>query len=251
VDGGEGGEVMARATEAYGIAAKVVAACVFLSVAAVIVESVDWVEAAYGPLLRTIEVLVGVVFTIEYAANIYLAERRLRYVLSVWGLIDLLAILPTILSFVSLGPLGAANFSALKVIRTLRVLRVLRVLKLARTAALRARQSLDQDRGTLWLDLQIYFMALFTAMVVSASLMWYAEKDAATGFANIPEGLWFAIVTLTTTGSGAPIPVTPMGRVVAVATMLTGLALFGVLASVIGRTMLSSLFGETQPRAQA
>jgi voltage-gated potassium channel len=222
-------------TRLYQVTSQVIIACIFLSVAAITAESVDWVEVQFAPVLAFVEVLVVAVFSIEYAANIYVAEDRQKYIFSFWGIVDLISILP---SYV-----GLLNVTGLKILRTLRVLRILRILKLSKTAALRAQQSVHAERNTLWLDLQIYLIALFTAMILSATVMWYAEKDAGSGFISIPEGLWFAIVTLTTTGSGAPVPVTIFGRLAAAATMITGIALFGVLTSVIGRTMLSSLFG--------
>ena len=212
-----------------------IAATIFLSVGAIVLESVDWVVADYGAALHVLEWVVVVIFTAEYIAQIYAAEDRRKYLFSFWGIVDLLSILP---SYV-----GLLNITGLKIVRTLRVLRVLRILKLTKVAAVNAERTVQRRTSTFWLDLQIYLIALFTAMTVSATLMWFAEHDSNPLFANIPEGLWFAIVTLTTTGSGAPIPITLFGRLVAAVTMITGLALFGVLASVIGRAMLTSLFG--------
>jgi hypothetical protein len=115
-----------------------------------------------------------------------------------------------------------------------------------KVAAERARASSQASSDTLLVDLQIYMIALFTAMVMSATLMWYAEGDVESNSsaANAFEGLWFAVVTLTATGSGVNVPQTPLGRFFAGATMIVGLALFGVLTSVIGRAMLRSLFGD-------
>jgi voltage-gated potassium channel len=212
-----------------------IAFTILLSVGAIVLETVDWVVDQYGAVLHVIEWVVLIVFTVEYAAQIYAAEDRRKYLFSFWGVVDLLSILP---SYV-----GLLNITGLKIVRTLRVLRILRILKLTKLAAVNAERTVHRRTSTFWLDLQIYLIALFTAMTVSATLMWFAEHEANPMFANIPEGMWFAIVTLTTTGSGAPIPVTLFGRLVAAATMITGLALFGVLASVIGRAMLTSLFG--------
>ena len=219
----------------FRYAQALIALAILVSVGAIILESVDWIADQYGALLHATEWLVVAIFTVEYAAQIYVAENRPAYLFSFWGVVDLLSILP---SYV-----GLLNVTGLKIVRVLRVLRVLRILKLAKTAALNAELTAQRSTGTLLLDLQIYFIALFSAMTVSATLVWFAEREANPEFANIPGGLWFAIVTLTTTGSGAPIPVTIFGKLIAAFTMLTGLALFGVLASVIGRAMLSGLFG--------
>ena len=115
-----------------------------------------------------------------------------------------------------------------------------------KAAAARARTSARASSDTLLVDLQIYLIALFIAMVMSGTLMWFAEGDVESNSSapNAFEGLWFAVVTLTSTGSGVNVPQTFLGRIFAGSTMIVGLALFGVLTSVIGRAMLKSLFGD-------
>lgn len=129
-------------------------------------------------------------------------------------------------------------------VRTLRILRILRILKLTKIAVKRAQDTSMRREGTLWLDLQIYLITLLTAVVISSTLVYYAERDlAGTLYTDIPNAMWWAIVTITSTGYGDMQPLTLAGRIVGGATMLTGLALFGILTSVIGRAMMSSLFG--------
>jgi hypothetical protein len=132
----------------------------------------------------------------------------------------------------------------LRILRFLRMLRVLRVLKLAKTAVRQQRESRERRFNTLKLDLQIYLIALFSAVTILSTLEFYAEAEVAnTPFTSIPASLWWCMVTLTTTGYGDMYPSTIAGRVIAAVTMLTGLALFAMLMNVIGKTMLSSLFG--------
>ena len=115
-----------------------------------------------------------------------------------------------------------------------------------KAAATRARHTVAKNQDTFRTDLEIYGIALFTAAILSGTLIWFAEGDVESGSSapNAFEGLWFAVVALTTTGAGVNAPTTLFGRVVASSTMIVGLALFGVLTSVIGRAMLKSLFGD-------
>ena len=98
---------------------------IVLSVAAVMLESIPSVAERYGDLLRSFEWLVTVVFTAEYLLRLYCVGKPARYARSFFGVVDLLAILPSYLSLVFVGA------QSLMVIRTLRLLRVFRVLKLA------------------------------------------------------------------------------------------------------------------------
>ena len=100
-------------------------AFILLSVLAVMLDSVSWVSEAYGDRLRVVEWGFTIVFTIEYLLRLYSVRRPLRYALSFFGLVDLVAIIPTYLSLV------VAGTQSLLVIRALRLLRVFRVLKLA------------------------------------------------------------------------------------------------------------------------
>jgi voltage-gated potassium channel len=222
----------------YEWSSKIVTTAIFVSVATVMLESVESISSDYQVVIGVAELLVTTIFVCEYVAQLWIAKDRWAYARSFWGIIDFLAILPAILPV-----LGLAQVKAVKLFR---ILRVLRVLKLMKVAAERARASSQASSDTLLVDLQIYMIALFTAMVMSATLMWYAEGDVESNSsaANAFEGLWFAVVTLTATGSGVNVPQTPLGRFFAGATMIVGLALFGVLTSVIGRAMLRSLFGD-------
>ena len=104
--------------------------------------------------------------------------------------------------------------------------------------------------SSFWTDLQIYLIALFTVLVISSTLIWNVEFDpldenSTTMFVNIPVSMWWGIVTLCTVGYGDMFPQTFAGRVIGGVTMLSGLALFGILTSVIGRALMASLFGST------
>ncbi len=222
----------------YRVVNGVIVAAIIGSVLLVIVESVESIFLQYEALFHVLEGTILTVFTLEYLANIYLAGNKRRYLFSFWGVVDLLAILPSYLALM--------NFTGVKVVRTLRILRILRILKLTKIAAQRAQDTAVRRQGTFWIDLQIYLITLATAVVISSTLVYYAERDLPqTAYTDIPSAMWWAIVTITSTGYGDMQPMTAAGRIVGGATMLTGLALFGILTSVIGRAMMSSLFGSS------
>ena len=123
---------------------------------------------------------------------------------------------------------------------------MLRVLKLMKSAVSSAEATMSGKQSSFWMDLQIYFIALLTVLTMSSTLIYTFEVDqTGTQFINIPVAMWWAVVTITTTGYGDMFPVTLAGRVVAMCTMIAGLALFGILTSVVGRALMSSLFGSS------
>ncbi len=230
---------------------------ILLSVVMVVLDSVAWINEAYQPVIEAVETAMVLVFTFEFIANYRMAPRKSGYVLSVWGLVDLLAILPTyvILGITLLQVIGieveVGTGLLFKVMRMLRVLRMLRTLKLAKAATRNMRKTLSGGATSFWADLQIYLIALFTVLVISSTLVWNVEFDpldeaSTTMFIDIPTSMWWGIVTLCTVGYGDMFPQTFPGRVIGATTMIAGLALFGILTSVIGRALMSSLFGSEE-----
>jgi voltage-gated potassium channel len=210
---------------------------IFLSVGAMVLETVPWIAARSQHWFDLVERLVLVVFTAEYAINVWVAPDRKRYVFGVWGIIDLLAVLPSLVLALNV---GSAEF--LGVMRVMRVLRILRVLKLAKVAAQRFHER--ESRGAARMDIQIYFIAFFCSLTIWSTLVYYAERgQPGTKFTSIPEGMWWAISALTSATYGDIYPTTVWGRVVGVCAALNGLALFGLLMNVIGEALHASLFG--------
>ena len=218
---------------------------IFLSVASMVLETVPWIAAGRQRWFDLVEHLVLVVFTAEYVINIWVAPDRKRYVLGVWGIIDLLAVLPSLVLALNI---GSAEF--LGVMRVMRVLRILRVLKLAKVAAQRFQER--ESRGAARMDIQIYFIAFFCSLTIWSTLVYYAERgQPATKFTSIPEGMWWAISALTSATYGDIYPTTLWGRIVGVCAALNGLALFGLLMNVIGEALHASLFGARRQPAAA
>lgn len=193
-------------------------AVILASIALVMVESVASIADAHGPLLRALEWSLTVAFTLEYALRLYCHPRPAVYARSFFGVVDLLAILPTyVAAFVP-------GTQALVVVRTLRLLRVFRVLKLA--------QFVHQanDLGTALRaslpKITVFVIAVLSMTTISGSVLYLIEGPE-HGFANIPESVYWAIVTLTTVGYGDISPDTPLGKAVASLIMVLG---YGVIA---------------------
>lgn len=194
------------------------------SVVVVMLESVTSVRARVGSTLRALEWGFTIVFTIEYVLRLLTVRQPLRYARSGFGVIDLLAILPTYLSV--LIP-GAQN---LLVIRLLRLLRIFRVLKLAEY--LRESRTLVQAMRASRRKIFVFLLAVVTIVVVVGAMMYVIEGER-HGFTSIPLSIYWAIVTLTTVGYGDVAPATPLGRALSVVLMLTGYGIIAVPTGIV------------------
>ena len=197
---------------------------IILSVVAVMLESSSAIQARYGPWLRTFEWIVTILFTIEYVLRLFCVGKPVRYARSFFGIVDLLAILP---SYLSLFIPGAQS---LLVIRALRLLRVFRVLKLAHfvgeaselRAALRASAR----------KIIVFLGAVLTCTLIVGSLMYLIEGEA-NGFTSIPVSIYWAIVTMTTVGYGDIAPQTALGKILASAIMILGYGIIAVPTGIV------------------
>jgi len=189
---------------------------ILLSVASVVLESVGSIRERYGTVLRIAEWFFTILFTIEYVARLLCVRRPARYAFSFFGIVDLLAILPTYLS-----PFVAGSQSLL-VIRALRLLRVFRVFKAVRyvgevtslVTAIRATRA----------KITVFLFAVMTIVTIMGALM-YVIEGKASGFTSIPRGIYWAIVTVTTVGYGDLAPQTVLGQAVAAVAMVMGYSL--------------------------
>lgn len=199
-----------------------------ISVLAVMLDSVSSIQAKYGKALFIIEWIVTILFTIEYVLRIYSARNQTKYVLSFYGIIDLLSILPTYLA------LFLAGAQYLVVIRILRILRVFRILKLARY--LNASQLLVLSLKEARHKIVVFIEVVLTIVVVMGALMYLIEGPD-HGFTSIPRGIYWAIVTLTTVGYGDISPDTTLGQFLASFIMILGYAIIAVPTGIISVEM--------------
>jgi voltage-gated potassium channel len=193
--------------------------CIVFSVLVVMLDSVSTISEKYGRLLRTAEWLFTILFTIEYVLRLICVRRAMRYAASFFGIVDLLAILPTYLSLFIFGS------RYLGVIRILRVLRIFRVLKLGHhmKEAKLLREALYASRHKII----VFLFAVLTLVVIIGSLMYVIEGEE-HGFTSIPQSVYWAIVTLTTVGYGDMSPSTGPGQFLASIVMILGYSIIAV-----------------------
>lgn len=199
-------------------------ASIIISVVVVMLDSVSSITAEYGDLLHYLEWFFTILFTIEYLLRLLCVSRPLQYATSFFGVIDLLAIIPTYLSLI----LPGTRF--LLVIRVLRVLRIFRVLKLAHYIgeANLLVQSLHASRRKI----TVFLFAVLTLMVIFGSLIYIIEGEA-NGFTSIPRSIYWAIVTMTTVGYGDISPKTNLGQALAAVVMILGYCIIAVPTGII------------------
>jgi voltage-gated potassium channel len=214
-------EADTRAGKAFDIALMVV---IFVSVVTVMLDSVSVIRQQHSRLLFGMEWFFTILFTIEYVLRLSCIGRPARYATSFFGVIDLLAILPTYLSLIFPGT------QYLVVIRILRVLRVFRVLKLAQFIA-EADTLLTALRASRH-KIIVFIFTVFTLVVIFGSLMYLVEGESA-GFTSIPRGIYWAVVTLTTVGYGDISPKSAVGQAIASIVMVLGFAIIAVPTGIV------------------
>ena len=197
---------------------------ILVSVGVVMLESVTAIRAEHGGLLRIAEWLFTLMFTLEYALRLMCVRRPVRYAFSFFGLVDLMAILPTYISTFVPG----AQY--LLVIRVLRILRVFRVLKLAHH--MQEAQVLTRAIYASRRKITVFLFVVFTLVVILGSLMYLIEGED-NGFTSIPRGVYWAIVTLTTVGYGDISPQTPAGQALAAMVMVMGYGIIAVPTGIV------------------
>ena len=198
--------------------------CIVASVATVMLESVSSIRAQYGTILRALEWGFTILFTVEYVLRLICVGRPLRYATSFFGVVDLLAIAPTYLS------IFFAGAQSLIVIRALRLLRIFRVLKLAHFVgeASMLREALRASMRKI----TVFLGTVLTVVVIVGALMYLVEGEA-SGFTSIPQGMYWAIVTLTTVGYGDVAPQTFVGKLLASVVMILGYGIIAVPTGIV------------------
>ena len=208
------------------------------SVAAVMLDSVGTLSESGQRSLYLLEWFFTLIFTVEYGLRVYSSSEPKRYIFSFYGVIDLLSILPTYISFF----FPTASF--LVVIRFLRVLRIFRVLKLFRyvgeanllfTALINTRRKIF-----------VFLFAVLNLIVIFGTLMYIIEGPE-NGFSNIPQSIYWAIVTITTVGYGDITPHTPLGQAVAAIAMICGYAIIAVPTGIIGAELMQEFEQRNKP----
>ena len=189
---------------------------IVLSVIIVCLDSVQELSEKYEGLFRILEWIFTILFTAEYALRLYCVRRPWRYVISFYGIIDLLSFLPSyLLLFIS----GAPSFAVIRALRLLRVFRVFKLIYLLGEA-----EEMGQAIVNARAKVLVFFGFVMIAVCIAGALMYEIESlgRESENFRNIPESIYWAIVTMTTVGYGDIVPQTVLGKIVASLLILLG-----------------------------
>lgn len=197
---------------------------ILISVALVMLESVESIDSIYGTLFDNLEWVVTIMFTIEYVARISVSHKPSKYIFSFLGIIDFLSLLPKYISFFFVGS------HALLALRALRLLRVFRILKLARYVG--ESNKLLEALKTSKAKILVFLMAVMVLCIVLGTIM-YLVEGAENGFTSIPRSVYWCIVTLTTVGFGDIAPSTPLGQLIASIVMIIGYGIIAVPTGIV------------------
>ena len=207
---------------------------ILLSIVAVMLDSVKAINQEYGSLLYAIEWIFTILFTIEYILRLSCIGRPAHYALSFFGIVDLLAILPT---YISVFIPGSQFLIAIRVLRILRTFRVLKLVQYMNESQL-LMQALWASRRKI----TVFLFAVFTLVIIFGSCMYLIEGEE-NGFTSIPRSVYWAIVTMTTVGYGDISPKTPYGQMLASVIMILG---YGIIAVPTGIVTAEIAYMKTQ-----
>jgi voltage-gated potassium channel len=232
---------------------RALAILILVAVLFAVLETEPTIVERRSAFLSAIEAVFTLVFLAEYLVRIWIAPEkpryagrfgRLRYMVSIPALIDLLAILPGLFVFV-----GSEAF----VVRLFRLLRILRLARLGRfSQAIHAITAAVQSRQyELLMSLTIAGILL----LVSSTLLYLIEGTVQPDrFGSIPRAMWWSIATLTTVGYGDVFPITPLGRILAGFTAITGIGLIamptGILAAAFSDAIQMQRKAEQEERTR-
>ncbi|MHC4947044.1 MAG: ion transporter [Planctomycetota bacterium] len=194
------------------------------SVAVVSLESVEDIDRRVPGLFDALEWGFTILFTIEYVLRLACVRKPWRYALSFFGIVDLLAVVPTYLSLFFPGS------ETLIVVRALRLLRVFRIFKLGRF--LREAKSLRLALYASRAKVTVFLCTVVIVVVIMGAAMHLVEGPA-HGFTSIPQSMYWAIVTMTTVGYGDVAPETPLGKLIAACLMVLGYSFIIVPTGII------------------
>lgn len=208
---------------------------ILLSVSVVLLDSVQAYHLRYGELFYYAEWVITALFTLEIGLRIYCLEKPMQYLKSFYGVIDLLAVLPTWLAIVL--P-GAQTLVVIRLLRTLRLLRVLEMMSLVGQGKLLI-DALKRSRGQIFL----FLFAVMMLVTIFSSMLYLIEPPEA-GFTSIPKAIYWGIVTLTTVGYGDITPVTALGQFISMMIMLTGYSIIALPVGVFSAEVIQTLRNE-------
>lgn len=205
---------------------------ILISVGVILLGSIESYAERYGALFFYVEWILTLLFSLELIVRIYCLERPLLYLKSFYGIVDLIAILPTWL--VLLVP-GAHGLVIVRILRVLRIFRILRLMEFVGEAGL----LIDALKRSLR-QILLFFFSIFMVVTLFAALMYTIESPEA-GFTSIPMSMYWAIVSMTTVGYGDIVPATALGKAITMVLMLLGYSIIAVPTGVFSAQVIRSI----------
>jgi len=201
---------------------------ILLSILVVVLDSVPDLHRDYGVVLHLLEWMFTLLFTAEYAARLLAVQRPWRYATGFYGIIDLLAVLPTYFSLLVPGS------AVLLDIRILRLLRVFRIFKM--TLYIEEYTRLGEALAASRRKIMVFLSVVLMAILILGTVM-YVVEGPANGFTSIPVSMYWATVTMTTVGYGDITPHTHLGKTIASFMMLLGWGILAVPTGIVTAEM--------------
>lgn len=191
---------------------------IILSIVAVMLESVASIKLQYGYELEIIEWVLTIFFTLEYIGRIISVRRSLKYMLSFYGIIDLLSTIPAYIDILFPGLHFLLSLRAFRLLRVFRILKLVHFVGAGNSLILALRKSRTK--------IAVFLFSVIVLCIILGTIMYMIEGPE-SGFTSIPMSIYWTIVTLTTVGFGDITPQTAFGQFVSVLIMILG---YGIIA---------------------
>ena len=201
---------------------------IFLSVLIVMLDSISDLNKKYGLIFNYSEWIFTILFSIEYLLRVFSIRRASSYIFSFYGIIDLLALIPT---YIAIFLPGASVFSVIRVLRVLRVFRILKLVQFMGEADLLIK-AMKSSRRKIF----VFLFFVINLVIILGSIMYLVEGES-SGFDSIPRSIYWAIVTLTTVGYGDISPTTNLGQFIAASIMIMGYVIIAIPTGIVATEM--------------
>jgi len=197
---------------------------IIISVILVALESIDDFYNRYSSFLNISEWIITIFFTIEYIVRIIAVHRPIKYIISFYGIIDLLSTIPKYLSLFFIGSQSLVTLRALRLLRVFRILKMTRYIGESNTLI----KALMSSRAKIG----VFIFSVLVICIIFGTIMYMVESSE-SGFTSIPESIYWCIVTLTTVGYGDIAPMTPLGQFIASIIMIMGYGIIAVPTGIV------------------
>jgi voltage-gated potassium channel len=208
---------------------------IILSVIFVVIDSIRSIHSKYSSILNLLHWIFTILFTIEYLLRLYASPVRRKYAMSFFGIVDLLSILP---SYYGIFFTGTKHLLIVRILRLLRIFRIFEMKHFVKEGAVVA-SALRASRTKI----TVFLSFVLIASVLMGAIMYMVEANHNPQIQNIADGIYWAIVTLTTVGYGDTIPITHAGKFIASIVMILGYGVIAVPTGIVTAEISSRVLG--------